>query len=71
MADVDAVVAEPSSRTFEDAIVAMNTLISRKADIPPACVKTGAPNWNAHFQALFHCIEVHLLLRIPEKSSTL
>lgn len=58
MADVDAVVAEPSSRTFEDAIVAMNTLISRKADMPPACVKTGAPNWNAHFQALFHCIKV-------------
>lgn len=57
MARMADVVAEPS-RTFEDAIVAMNTLIHRKADMPPSCPINGAPNWNAHFQALFHCIEV-------------
>jgi len=68
MADVGAVVAEPSARTFEDAIVAMNTLITRKADMPPVCPSTGALNYVAHFQALFHCIEVRFSFSVVVSS---
>ncbi|KAG0584413.1 hypothetical protein M758_3G207800 [Ceratodon purpureus] len=60
MADAEAAMAQSRScsRTYEDAIAAMNTLITRKADMPPPDPRTGELNWNAHFQALFRCIEV-------------
>ena len=60
MADAEAAMAQSrsASRTYEDAIAAMNTLITRKADMPPPDPRTGELNWNAHFQALFRCIEV-------------
>jgi hypothetical protein len=62
MADAGMAIAQSSSgRTYEDAIVAMNSLITRKADMPPPDPRTGELNWNAHFQALFHCLEVRPL----------
>ena len=47
-----------SSRTYEDALVALNTLITRKADAPITDPVTGVLNWQTHFQSLFRCLEV-------------
>ena len=59
MADAEAAVAQSrSSRTYEDALVALNTLITRKADAPITDPVTGVLNWQTHFQSLFQCLEV-------------
>lgn len=58
MADGGTATMQTSNRSYEDAVVAMNSLITPTADLPPRDPTTGALNWNAHFRSFFRFIEV-------------
>ena len=59
MADAEVAVAQSrSSRTYKDTFMALNTLITRKADALITDPVTEVLNWQMHFQSLFRCLEV-------------
>lgn len=58
MADVGVSVAPAINRTYEDAVIAMNSLITRKSNASRPDPDTFELNWRNQFQSLFKCLQV-------------
>jgi hypothetical protein len=56
--------SQGESRSYEDAIAAMNKTITPLADTPPRDPVTGMQNWALHFQSLFTCLKVSFTFHI-------